>query len=112
MTKPKNLPKNYQVTWDDLEPWVQQLHEEHGVLLTVTVHLEGITTGLKPAVRVVGRRWREGTQYDEIFNNWTVFDLRSIGEVEKHALHLVSTALLALDNDKWRAERSQTPLFP
>ena len=112
MTKKRwDIGKDYQVTWEDLEPWVQQLHEEHGILVSCTVQLEGLSSGLRPCVRVVGRRWRVGSTYDDVFEQYAVFDLRNRGEVEKHVLHILSCTLLALDSDKERAERETARLF-
>lgn len=111
MSGAKWKPRAYQCTFADLEPWLQQLHEDHGVMVNVTVQLEGLPVGLKPAVRVVGRRWRTGQTYDEVFNDWKVFDLGCIGMVESIALQLISHALMTLENDKWIAERGQSSLF-
>jgi hypothetical protein len=96
--------KHYQVTWEDLEPWLQQLEEGHGVYVNVEVLLQGLPAGLKPAVRVTGYRVGVGHERSEVFCEWSVFTLRNVGEVESRALHMLSTALLALDNDKWLAE--------
>jgi len=103
--------RNHQVTWEDLEPWLQQLEESHGVYVNVEVLLQGLPSGLKPAVRVTGYRVGVGHQRDESFSEWRPFTLRSVGEVEKLSLHIISTALLALESDKERAERGQPPLF-
>jgi hypothetical protein len=103
--------KHYQVTWEDLEPWLQQLEEDHGVLCEVKVQLQGLPAGLKPAVRVEGRRWRVGQQYDTVFEDWRTFELRAVGQVEHLALIMLSNALMCLENDKWLAERGQTSLF-
>jgi hypothetical protein len=103
--------KNYQVTWEDIEPWIQQLEEGHGVYVNVEVLLQGVPSGLPPAVRVTGYRVGVGHEMTEVFREWRTFTLRAVGEVERDVLHLLSTALLGLDNDKWRAEHSQSSLF-
>lgn len=97
--------KNYQVTWEDLEPWIQQLEEAHGVYVNVEVHLQGLPVGLTPAVRVTGYRVGLGHERNEVFSEYRTFALRAVGQVEREALHMLSTALLALDNDKWREEQ-------
>lgn len=103
--------RNYQVTWEDVEPWLQQLEESHRVLVSVTVQLEGLPSGLKPAVRVLGRRWRVGQQYDTVFEDYRTFELRAIGQVERECLQMLSSALMVLDNEAWLAERGQSSLF-
>lgn len=111
MSGRKHDERNYQVTWEDLEPWLQQLEEGHNILCDVTVQLQGITSGLKPAVRVCGRRWKVGHEFDVVFEDYRPFELRSVGMVECLALRMLSLALMTLDNDKWLAERGQSSLF-
>lgn len=103
--------KNHQVTWEDVEPWIQQLYDEHGVIVTVKVHLEGLCSGLLPAVRVIASKAGLGAELTEVHSDYRTFSLRSIGEVEKLSLHMLSNLLLSLDNDKWRAEREVLSLF-
>lgn len=103
--------KNHQCTWEDLEPWIQSLYEDHGVMVRCTVHLEGLQAGLRPAVRVTGSRYNASGEVVPAFEEYRTFTLRSVGEVEKLCLHILSTALLSLENDKWRAERGYGPLF-
>jgi hypothetical protein len=97
--------RNYQVCWEDIEAWLQQLYEEHGVYVNVEILLQGVPTGLKPAVRVNGYYASVGHSTREAFSEYRVFELSSTGEVERDALHILSQALLALDNDRWRAEQ-------
>jgi hypothetical protein len=104
-------PLNTQVRWADLEPWLQQLFEQYGVLVDIEVLLQGLPQGLKPAVRVTGYTVAIGGKKTERFSDWRVFSLSSIGEVEKYALHIVSQALLVLDNEAWRAEQSQSSFW-
>lgn len=111
MSRRKYDEKNHQVTWEDCEPWVQSLYEDHGVMVRSTVHLEGLQAGLKPAVRVTGCRYSSEGEIVDVFEEYRTFSLRSIGEVEKLTLHILSTALLSLENDKWRAEQGYGPLF-
>jgi len=103
--------KNYQVTWEDIEPWLQQLEETHGVYVSVEILLQGLPAGLPPAVRVTGYRLGVGHERSESFSEWRTFTLRAVGEVERDVLHIVSSALLCLDNDKWTAEQGQLSLF-
>lgn len=112
MTKKRSdLPKNSQVRWIDLEPWVQQLEEQYGVYVGVEVLLQGLPNGLQPAVRVTGYRLGVGSEKKEVFTDWRTFDLNHIGDVERLALHIVSQALLVLDNESWRAEQRQSSLW-
>jgi hypothetical protein len=103
--------KSYQTTWNDLEPWVAQLHESHGVVVHIVIQLEGMASGLKPAVRALGRRWVIGDTFTQVFDDWRTFDQANPGEAEHLALYMLSKALLALDNDKWLAEQGQSSLF-
>lgn len=103
--------KNHGVTWEDIEPWLQSLHEDHGIVVAVQVHLEGISGGLKPAVRVTGKRYQRGDVFTTAFEDYHVFELRAVGECEKWVLHMLSRAQMTLDNEKWLAERGQTSLF-
>lgn len=103
--------KNHQCTWEDLEPWMQSLWEDHGVLVRVEVLMEGIHAGLRPAVRVTGYRVLSGGRQQQVFSDWKVFTLRAIGEVEKHTLQMCSLAQLTLDRDREAAERGYGPLF-
>lgn len=108
--KKGNLPQNSQVRWIDLEPWLQQLQEQYGVYVTCTIHLEGLASGLQPAVRVEGNCFPSPGKREEKFTDYRLFRLESIGEVERHVLAIVSQALLVLDNESWRAEQ-QMSLF-
>lgn len=101
----KHDERNYQTTWEDCEAWLQQLHEDFGVLVSVQVQLEGLHAGLQPVVRVVGKRHRSGHQFDVVFEDYKPFRLRAVGEVEKHVLQMLSMALLTLENDQAAAER-------
>jgi hypothetical protein len=109
--KQPDKPFNAQVRWVDIEPWLQQLHEQYGVLVDVEVLLQGLPQGLKPAVRVTGYTVAVGGKKTEKFSDWRVFGLASIGEVEKYALHIVSQALMVLDNEAWQAERRQSSFW-
>ena len=103
--------KDSQVRWLDLEPWLQQLEEQYGVYVSVEVLLQGLPNGLQPAVRVTGYTVGVGKERVEKFSDWRVFSLQNVGEVESRALHIVSQALLVLDNENWRAEQRQTSLW-
>lgn len=109
--KRTGLPHNSQVRWVDLEPWLQQLHEQYGVFVSVEVQLQGLCAGLKPAVRVTGVTYPDGKNAEEKFTDWRVFSLENVGEVEKYVLHIVSQALLVLDNEAWRAEKEQASFW-
>lgn len=99
---------HYQVRWIDLEPWLQQLEESHGVYCAVEVLLQGMPAGLQPAVRVTGYTLGVGKNRVEKFCEWKTFSLTAIGEVERWALHICSQALLILDSEAERAERQST----
>lgn len=106
MTKRRgDVPHNTQVRWIDLEPWLEQLYESHGVYVDVVVLLQGLPVGMRPAVRVTGYVMGGGEGKYEKFCEWKTFALESVGEVEKYALHIVSQALLVLDSEQERAER-------
>jgi len=109
--KRADKPFDSQVRWVDLEAWLQQLHEQYGVFVSVEVQLQGLCAGLKPAVRVTGYTYPDGRTPVEKFSDYRVFSLGSVGEVEKYALHIVSQALLVLDNEAWRAEQSQSSFW-
>lgn len=98
--------KNYQVTWEDVEPWLQQLEEEHNVYVRVTVVLAGVPCGMLPCVRVEFYRVGIGSKEISVGEDYRAFKLRSIGQVESLVLHMASTALLALDTDKHRQEQA------
>lgn len=106
-----DLAHNTQVRWIDLEPWLQQLHEQYGVYVSIEVQLQGLCAGLKPAVRVTGFTYPDGKTPTEKFSDYHSFSLGSVGEVEKWALHIVSQALMVLDNEAWRAEQRQSTLW-
>jgi len=106
-----DIPHNTQVRWIDLESWLQQLHEQYGVFVSVEVQLQGLCSGLKPAVRVTGVTYPDGRNAVEKFSDWRVFNLGSVGEVEKYALHIISQALMVLDNEAWKAEQSQSSFW-
>lgn len=106
-----DLPHNSQVRWVDLEPWLQQLHEQYGVHVSIEVQLQGLCAGLQPVVRVTGYTYADGRTPVEKFSDYHRFNLSSIGEVERWALHIVSQALMILDNEAWRAEQRQSSLW-
>ena len=62
-------------------------------------------------MRVTGYTVGVGKERVEKFSDWRVFSLQNVGEVESRALHIVSQALLVLDNENWRAEQRQTSLW-
>lgn len=97
--------RNYQTTWEDLRPWLDQLYTDHGVRVTVEVVLSGVPDGLRPVVRVVGRQRHSDPPDRVVFEDYSVFELRSMGQAERNALALISTALLTLDNAKWLEEQ-------
>lgn len=103
--------RNYQVTWEDLEAWLQQLKEDHNVDVTFTVTIPIAEGGLEPAVVMKATRSDWPRSVREVKRDWRVIQLRSVGMVERESLHMVSLLMLELDTDKALAERQLT-LFP
>lgn len=99
-----------QVQWSDLQPWVDQLVEEHGVHLDFTVCLPWSAAKIKCAVRMEARRSKGKQQWEVVQSEWKVFDPSVVGGAEAAALQMVSMLLLTLDNDAARAERQATLL--
>lgn len=102
--------RNYQTTWEDLEPWLQQLKEDHNVDVTFTVMIPIAPGGLRPAVVMEASVSQWPAKKREVKRDWKEVALRSVGHVERNALQMVSLLLLELENDKERAER-QAPLL-
>lgn len=103
--------KNYQVTWEDLEPWAQQLREEHGVLVHFSVHVMPSTVHTSSAVVMEATRALGYGKVEEVKRDWKVFRLRAVGAVEHHALQMISLLLLEMENDKAAREASQGELW-
>lgn len=103
--------KHFQVTWEDLEPWAQQLYEDHGVGLRFEVFILGRETGTRSAVVMNATRNRVGAKVEEVKRDWKVFSLNAVGAVEHYALQMASLLLLELENDKAAAEARQGRLW-
>jgi hypothetical protein len=101
----------YTSTWDALEPWVEQLYYEHGYQTSFTIHVHAETHGLKPAVVMNLAKPVKKPGEVALYSDWEVFDPRNLGAAEGAAIRLLSKALMALDNEKWQAERKQTSLW-
>lgn len=108
--KARNQP-HYTTHWDDLDPWVEQVYYEHGYQTRFIVYLHAETYGLKPGVALELTRPASKGRPEALVRDWDTFQPDVHGAVEGAALRLISKALLTLDNDKWRAERSQVPLW-
>jgi hypothetical protein len=96
---------NHQVWWQDLEAWVQQLHEEFGAYVHCEVCLPPAGYGLSVAVRISVTARGVGKEQRELWSDWAPFNWSDSGHCEKVALQLVSRALLELSSEKERSER-------
>ena len=102
-----------QVVIRDLEAWVQQLYEDHGVRLELTVSLPAPSDGIRAGVTLEAYQVDQLGKRQHMHSDWvTVSDTQS-GCIEKAALQMASKLLLELENDKWRREQqSVLPLWP
>lgn len=99
-----------QVVIRDLEAWVQQLYEDHRVRLELAVSLPTPGDGIAPGVTLNAYRVKGDGKREAMHTDWqTVSDMQS-GCIEKAALQMASKLLMALEDDKERAER-QTSLW-
>lgn len=101
--------KQTQVVWADLEAWIQQLHEDHGVRVRFNVFLPVPGDGVTAGVSMEAYKWQGVGKEQPVKRDWRVFNDQVSGIVEQYALRMVSALLLELENDKERAER-QAPL--
>ena len=109
MSSHRGRPKAYQVTWYELEPWLQQLKEDHGVDCLFEVVIPMHRGSMKPAIvlTAVRKDWPRAQQ--EIKRDWKTFGLDNVGEVERLALQMVSMLLLELERSKSRGEQAALP---
>lgn len=101
---------DYQVYWDDLTAWIEQLYAEHGCRTRIGVSMEPERYQLRPTVTVEIYRTRADGKQESVYREWRSFDNKSKGGAEKVALQLLSQMLLELDREQERAER-QASLF-
>lgn len=104
--------KTHQVVWRDLEPWVQQVYEDHRYRLEFRVVLPVPGDSIRPGVCMLARKYLGAGKWEEAQVDWRSFDDRDVGAVEAACLHMVSNYLLTLEADAERAERErQARLF-
>jgi len=97
--------KSYQTYWADLQPWIEQLYEDHRVYADIQVHLFSEKHGLKPTVEVRTYRVLQGREREVISAETRALDVEGQGHAEVLALQILSGMLLHLENEKDRAER-------
>lgn len=101
----------HQTWFEDLRPWVDQLHEDHGLLTHICVSCPPAASGLNWAVIVELVRAAGATPGIVGYRDWAVFNPRDTGAAEAAALLMLSRALLSLDNQKAEIEREQASLW-
>lgn len=112
MTRGKpNGCKDHQVLWRELQPWVDQLFEEHGLRSSIIVSMEATISKLRPTIVVELFRTLPGGKVEMIRREYTQFDVNAKGSAESLAIRMMSRMLLDLDNEKERAER-QASIWP
>lgn len=102
---------DYRVRWVDLLPWLSQLKDDHLIDVTFTVTIPQAPGGLKPAVVMTATRNRAPLPPFEVKRDYRCIDLWNIGQVEREALHMVSTLLLECENIRAEMERKQASLW-
>ena len=100
--------RNYQTTWEDLGPWIEQLYQEHRVTVEFMVKLQPTAYELKPAVVMIVTRHLKGQPAIAAQLDWRIINPRCVGMVEREALQMASKLLLDLENEKAAAEQQQT----
>jgi|Kansoi200Nextera_1026148.scaffolds.fasta_scaffold00541_2 hypothetical protein len=99
-----------QVVWQDLEPWVQQLYEDHGVCIRFLIGTPPPGSGLNPVVRLIAYKPLPKGEEDVIADNYQVINPTAMGSTESAAIRLASALLLELERAEDIAMRQQ-PLF-
>jgi hypothetical protein len=92
-------------------PWIEQLYGDHGVQVSIQVHILPERCGLNPTVEVELFRVVNGPKIEVIRRDTQVLLTEDVGHAEALALRMLSRGLLDLENEKERAER-QTELWP
>lgn len=103
--------RNHQVTWEDVEPWVQQLYEDHGVYVRFEVVIIPPSLSCRSGVTMRAYRVLVSGKTEAVKDDYKLIALRDVGLVEKHSLQMVSLLLLELENDKAAAEARQGSLW-
>lgn len=97
--------KTYQTYWSDLQPWIEQLYEDHRVYADIKVYLFSEKHQMRPTVEVTTFRVLQGREREVIQAETRVLDTEGQGHAEVLALQMLSGMLLHLENEKERAER-------
>lgn len=105
--------KQTQVVWADLEPWVQQLYEDHHIRCEFTSFLPVADDSIPPGVWLEAYTfWGVGGR-KVVKRDWATYDPTVSGVVEQLCLRMISKLLLEVEADKERAERqAPSPLWP
>lgn len=101
----RKAPRNHQVLWTDVQPWVDQLVEEYGLHSHVHVELPWGAAGLHPAVVVEFHRHLGGSAFNCEIREYRRFDPEAYGSAEATALQIISMTLLTLSQEVGRSER-------
>lgn len=102
-----------QVVLRDLEPWVQQLYEDHRVRCELVVSLPVPGDGVRHGVSLQAYTVDGIGKRQHIHSDWDVIADTTEGAIESAGIKMVSKLLLSLENDRDRAERcSPLPLWP
>lgn len=88
----------------DLEAWVQQLYEDHGVRLQLSMCLVLPSDGIEHAVWLEAYKTLPNGRRDVLHTDWVHLSDTQSGAIEKGVLLMASKLLLTLENDKARAE--------
>lgn len=101
----------HQVWWEDCRPWIDQLQEDHGCLVHITISLPPSMSGLLWAVVVECHQAAGAAPRNVVWRDWRDFNPHNTGAAEAAALLLVTRALLALDNAAAEARAAQGRLW-
>lgn len=99
------------MVWEDLRAWIEQLYAVHHARVEISVVLVPSDWKVTDGVNVRVYKQGVGSQATVLWENWRALEPCVGGSAESVALHLVSRALLELDNRKEEAERALPSLW-
>jgi hypothetical protein len=103
--------KQYYTTWDDLDPWVEQVYAEHGYQTAFSIVMPAERHGLPCAVVMELTKPVRKPGDIALHKDYRDFDPRVQGAAEGAALMLISKAVMALDNELYQEKLRQPPLW-
>lgn len=98
--------KVHPVVLEDLEAWHEQMHDEMNAQCFYEVYDPPISWGVRPAVKLTVKVLKIGREAHDLWEGYEIISRTETGAIESAMLRLVSKALLELQREVERVQRS------